>query len=142
MRDLGLLDSAVHRTRASVMGQDAYPDLITKAAALLHSLARNHPFVDGNKRLAWLATYVFCAKNDVELDPPTTTLTTWSSPWPAERSRTSRRSPSRSAAGRANAPVSRGNRFEYLLDEHPGALRDVLGVSDDLLGAAGHHRDQ
>ena len=69
MRDLGLLDAAVHRPRASVLGQDAYPDLLTKAAALLHSLARNHPLVDGNKRLAWLATYVFCAKNGVELDP-------------------------------------------------------------------------
>jgi death-on-curing protein len=69
VRDLGLLDAAVHRPRASVLGQDAYPDLMTKAAALLHSLARNHPLVDGNKRLAWLATYVFCAKNGVELDP-------------------------------------------------------------------------
>ena len=45
------------------------PICSTKAAALLHSLARNHPLVDGNKRLAWLATYVFCAKNGVELDP-------------------------------------------------------------------------
>ena len=70
VRDLGLLDAAVHRPRASVLGQDAYPDLFTKAAALMHSLARNHPLVDGNKRLAWLATYVFCAKNGVELDPP------------------------------------------------------------------------
>jgi death-on-curing protein len=69
VRDVGLLDAAVHRPRASVLGQDAYPDLMTKAAALLHSLARNHPLVDGNKRLAWLATYVFCAKNGVELDP-------------------------------------------------------------------------
>lgn len=43
--------------------------MITKAAALLHSLARNHPLVDGNKRLAWLATYVFCAKNGIELEP-------------------------------------------------------------------------
>jgi death-on-curing protein len=69
VRDVGLLEAAVHRPRASVLGQDAYPDLFTKAAALLHSLARNHPLVDGNKRLAWLATYVFCAKNGVELDP-------------------------------------------------------------------------
>jgi death on curing protein len=69
VRDIGLLEAAVHRPRASVLGQDAYPDLFTKAAALLHSLARNHPLVDGNKRLAWLATYVFCAKNGVELDP-------------------------------------------------------------------------
>jgi death-on-curing protein len=59
----------VHRPRASVLGQDAYPDVLTKAAALLHSLARNHPLVDGNKRLAWLGTYVFCAKNGIELDP-------------------------------------------------------------------------
>lgn len=69
VRDIGLLESAVHRPRASVLGQDAYPDLLTKAAALLHSLARNHALFDGNKRLAWLATYVFCAKNGVELDP-------------------------------------------------------------------------
>ena len=69
VRDLGLLDAGVHRPRASVLGQDAYPELFTKAAALLHSLARSHPLVDGDKRLAWLATYVFCAKNGVELDP-------------------------------------------------------------------------
>ena len=52
-----------------MLGQDAYPDLFSKAGALLHSLARSHPLVDGNKRLAWLATYVFLAKNGVELDP-------------------------------------------------------------------------
>ena len=69
VRDVGLLEAAVHRPRTSVLGQDAYPDLFTKAAALLHSLARNHPLVDGHKRLAWLATYVFLAKNDIELDP-------------------------------------------------------------------------
>jgi death on curing protein len=68
VRDVGLLEAAIHRPRASVLGQDAYPDLFTKAAALLHSLARSHPLVDGNKRLAWLATYVFCAKNGIELD--------------------------------------------------------------------------
>jgi death on curing protein len=69
LRDIGLLEAAVQRPRASVLGQDAYRDLPTKAAALLHSLARDHPLVDGNKRLAWLATYVFCAKNGLELDP-------------------------------------------------------------------------
>jgi death on curing protein len=68
VRDVGLLEAAVHRPRTSVLGQDAYLDLFIKAAALLDSLARNHPLVDGNKRLAWLATYVFCAKNGVELD--------------------------------------------------------------------------
>jgi death on curing protein len=69
VRDIGMLEAALRRPQASVLGQDAYPDLFTKAAALLHSLARNHPLVDGNKRLAWLATYVFCAKNGPELDP-------------------------------------------------------------------------
>ena len=69
VRDVGLLESAVHRPRASVLGQDAYPDLFFKAAALMHSLAGNRPLVDGNKRLAWLATYVFLAKNGVVLDP-------------------------------------------------------------------------
>jgi death-on-curing protein len=68
VRDIGLLESAVHRPRASVLGQDAYPDLFAKAAALLHSLAGNHPLVDRNKRLAWLATYVFLAKNGSVLD--------------------------------------------------------------------------
>jgi death on curing protein len=68
VRDLGLLDAAVNRPGAGMFGQEAYPDVFAKAAALLHSLVAN-PLVDGNKRLAWLATYVFCAKNDVELDP-------------------------------------------------------------------------
>jgi death-on-curing protein len=69
IRDIGLLDGAVHRPRARVLGQDAYPGLLDKAAALLQSLVANHPLVEGNKRLAWLATYVFCAKNGLELDP-------------------------------------------------------------------------
>jgi death on curing protein len=68
IRDVGLLEAAVHRPRASVLGQDAYPDLVTKAAALMHSLAANHPLVDGNKRLAWLATYVFLGKNGILLE--------------------------------------------------------------------------
>ena len=59
VRDYGLLESALARPRTTVFGADAYPDVPTKAAALLHSLARNHALVDGNKRLAWLATYVF-----------------------------------------------------------------------------------
>jgi death-on-curing protein len=69
VRDVGLLESAVHRPRTSVLGQDAYPDLLLKAAALLHSPARHHPLVDGNKRLAWLSTNVLCAKNGARLDP-------------------------------------------------------------------------
>ncbi|MFI6454432.1 type II toxin-antitoxin system death-on-curing family toxin [Streptosporangium amethystogenes] len=68
LRDLGLLDSAVHRPQASMFGQEAYPDLFAKAAALLHSLAANHPFVDGNKRVAWVATVVFLAWNGRAID--------------------------------------------------------------------------
>jgi death-on-curing protein len=52
VRDAGLLESALARPQSSVFGQDAYPDLDTKSAALLHSLARNHALIDGNKRLA------------------------------------------------------------------------------------------
>ncbi|MGZ8750361.1 MAG: type II toxin-antitoxin system death-on-curing family toxin [Pseudonocardia sp.] len=59
VRDYGLLESARARPQTTVFGADAYPDVPTKAAALLHSLARNHALVDGTKRLAWLATYVF-----------------------------------------------------------------------------------
>jgi death-on-curing protein len=63
VRDYGLLESALARPRASVFGHDAYRDLHLKAAALLHSLARNHALVDGNKRLAWTACRTFLAIN-------------------------------------------------------------------------------
>jgi death on curing protein len=63
VRDLGLLDAGVARPRSSAFGEDAYPTLALKAAALLHSLARDHALVDGNKRLAWLATVVFLDLN-------------------------------------------------------------------------------
>nr|WP_245631658.1 Fic family protein [Curtobacterium ammoniigenes] len=69
MRDVGLLDAAVARPRSSVFGVDAYPDDWQKAAALLHSLARNHALIDGNKRAAWAAAWVFLGCNGVELRP-------------------------------------------------------------------------
>lgn len=69
VRDYGLLASALARPQTTVFGEDAYPTLYAKAAALLHSLACNHPLVDGNKRLAWLATYVFL---DINGRPVTT----------------------------------------------------------------------
>jgi death-on-curing protein len=59
VRDWGLLESALARPQASAFGTDAYQDLEEKAAALLHSLARNHALVDGNKRLALAATIAF-----------------------------------------------------------------------------------
>ena len=67
VRDLGLLDSAVHRPRSQMFGMEAYPDLLEKAAALLHSLVVNHPFVDGNKRTAWMCTAVFLDVNGIEV---------------------------------------------------------------------------
>jgi death on curing protein len=67
IRDVGLLASAAARPRTTVFGQDAYPTFSDKAAALLHSLARNHPLIDGNKRLAWSATRTFCLLNGRDL---------------------------------------------------------------------------
>ncbi|WP_432150532.1 type II toxin-antitoxin system death-on-curing family toxin [Streptomyces sp. bgisy029] len=69
VRDAGLLESAVHRPSAAMFGEEAYPDLIDKAAALLQSLAVNHPFFDGNKRTAWLSCVTFLAMNGVDLRP-------------------------------------------------------------------------
>ena len=63
VRDVGLLDSAIHRPQASFAELDLYPSLPEKAAALLHSLTLNHPFVDGNKRTAFTATDVFLRLN-------------------------------------------------------------------------------
>jgi len=63
VRDHGLLDSALARPRTVVFGEDAYPDVWGKAAALMESLARNHPMVDGNKRLSWYAAWVFLHLN-------------------------------------------------------------------------------
>jgi death on curing protein len=63
IRDLGLLDSAVSRPRSSAFGEDAYQTLSLKTAALLHSMTKNHALVDGNKRVAWLSTVVFCDLN-------------------------------------------------------------------------------
>lgn len=70
IRDLGLLESAAHRPTASLYGQDAYPSLALKAAALLESPVSNHPLIDGNKRLGWLAALVFLDINGVWIDAP------------------------------------------------------------------------
>ena len=68
IRDQGLLQSAIERPRTTVFGEDAYKSFPEKAAALMHSLARNHPLVDGNKRLAWSATRAFCLLNGFDID--------------------------------------------------------------------------
>ena len=67
IRDLGLLASAAARPTMTAFGQDAYRALTDKAAALMHSLARNHPLVDGNKRLAWSATRAMLLINNHDI---------------------------------------------------------------------------
>ena len=67
LRDRGLLESAVARPQASAFGEDAYPTLHKKAAALLESLTRNHAFVDGNKRTATIALVQFLEKNGYQI---------------------------------------------------------------------------
>ncbi|MPY56950.1 type II toxin-antitoxin system death-on-curing family toxin [Streptomyces spongiae] len=69
VRDAGLLGAAVHRPSASMSGQEAYTDLLDKAAALLQSLGIDRPFADGNKRTAWTSCVVFLALNNVQLRP-------------------------------------------------------------------------
>lgn len=63
VRDQGLLESAAERPRTELFGETQYPTLLDRAAALFHSVARFHPLIDGNKRLAWLATVVYCELN-------------------------------------------------------------------------------
>lgn len=63
IRDVGLLGSAAARPQTTAFGEDAYPDLWTKSAALLQSILKNHALIDGNKRLGWLATAVFLELN-------------------------------------------------------------------------------
>ncbi|HEY5135034.1 MAG TPA: type II toxin-antitoxin system death-on-curing family toxin [Candidatus Nanopelagicales bacterium] len=67
VRDYGLLESALARPKATVFGADAYPGIHDKAAALLHSLVRNHALVDGNKRLGWVAVRLFYVLNGLDL---------------------------------------------------------------------------
>jgi death on curing protein len=67
IRDMGLLGSAAARPQTTAFGEDAYPDIWTKAAALLQSVVKNHPLIDGNKRLGWLSTAVFLELNDVAI---------------------------------------------------------------------------
>jgi death-on-curing protein len=67
IRDIGLLGSAVARPQTSAFGRDAYPNLWTKAAALLQSIVNGHALIDGNKRLGWLATAVFLDINHIHV---------------------------------------------------------------------------
>jgi len=70
VRDIGLLQAAVARARATAFGVEAYPDIDAKAAALLHSIVTGHPLVDGNKRLGWVALRLLYRMNDADLAAP------------------------------------------------------------------------
>ncbi|MCL2423424.1 MAG: type II toxin-antitoxin system death-on-curing family toxin [Micrococcales bacterium] len=94
VRDLGLVDSAAGRPSSAFAGQEIYPTIEAKAAVLLESLVRNHPLVDGNKRLAWTATAVFCLLNGRPLRAPhddaydlIIDVITGDSDWPATAAR-------------------------------------------------------
>ena len=63
LRDRGSLEAAVTRPAVTFGGEDLYPDIPTKSAALMHLLVLNHPFVDGNKRVGAQAAIVFAAAN-------------------------------------------------------------------------------
>jgi death-on-curing protein len=67
IRDLGLLESALAQPRASFGGEDLHPTLVDKTGALGYSLALNHPFIDGNKRVAHAAMEVFLQLNGLEI---------------------------------------------------------------------------
>ncbi|MBT2501343.1 type II toxin-antitoxin system death-on-curing family toxin [Curtobacterium sp. ISL-83] len=63
VRDVGLIEAAMVRPAASIGGRDAYPTLLEKAAAVVHSTVRNHALVDGNKRLGLMVLVVFLEVN-------------------------------------------------------------------------------
>lgn len=70
VRDYGLLDSAALRPQTTVFGKDAYPSIDEKAAVLLESIVRNHPLIDGNKRLGWIAAVTFYETNGIAVNAP------------------------------------------------------------------------
>ena len=70
IRDVGLLQAAVGRPQASAFGEEAYPSMDEKAAALLHSIVTGHPLVDGNKRLGWVAVRLFYRLNATDVHAP------------------------------------------------------------------------
>lgn len=67
LRDRGALEAAVERPCMTFAGHELYPDIPAKAAALMHSLVCNHPFIDGNKRVGAAAAELFARANDLTL---------------------------------------------------------------------------
>ena len=75
LRDIELLYSALGRPKSSFSGTYLYPSIYKMGASLLHSLANNHPFIDGNKRTAFFSTALFLRKNDIEIKTNTEEIT-------------------------------------------------------------------
>jgi len=68
VRDIGLLASALARPASSMFGDEAYPEIEVKAAALMSSLSQNHPLFDGNKRSSWVLTLTFLELNGIHIE--------------------------------------------------------------------------
>jgi death-on-curing protein len=83
--DFGRLE-AILRSQQTVFGDDAYPDIHTKTAAMMHSLIRDHPFLDGNKRTAVLPVILFYNLNGYAMRPIETKPSQLQSTWPKNRS--------------------------------------------------------
>ena len=75
LRDRGALEAAVSRPQMTFGGEDLYPEIAAKAAALMHSLVMNHPFVDGNKRVGAHAALLFIRANEMEPEITSAELT-------------------------------------------------------------------
>jgi death-on-curing protein len=73
VRDVGLLNSALVRPKTTVFGADAYPEFPIKVAALMHSVIKNHPLIDGNKRTSWILMSAFLQLNDFQHNMDTET---------------------------------------------------------------------
>jgi death-on-curing protein len=68
VRDMNMLQSAVNRPFATFDGQDLYPDIFLKSGALVQSIVKNHPFIDGNKRTGFSSAYLLLKKNSFQID--------------------------------------------------------------------------
>jgi len=67
VRDMGMLESAINRPFATYGGNDLYPNLFLKCGALIQSIVKNHPFIDGNKRTAFTSAYITLKTNGIEI---------------------------------------------------------------------------
>ena len=67
IRDMNMLESAINRPFATFGGNDLYSNIYLKAGALIQSIVKNHPFIDGNKRTAYSSAYIFTKKNGIQI---------------------------------------------------------------------------